>query len=124
MLSTNLEFFTISTTSTGPTFTTIPEPYFSSDFNRALDSQPLLNNAVDARLSDIYQDIDYNSGVITPTNFDLLISGSALKATVQDSNYTLLRHTLTPEFYARVYDHVCEDPAAYSTVAIPTYDQP
>lgn len=90
---TNLEFFTTSTTSTGPTFTTVPEPYFSSDFNRALDSQPLLNNAVDARLSDIYQDIDYNSGVITPTNFDLLISGSALKATVQDSNYTLLRHT-------------------------------
>ena len=89
---TNLEFFSTSTTATGPTFNTIPEPYFSSDFNRALDSQPLLNNAVDARLSDIYQDIDYNSGVITPTNFDLLISGSALKATVQDSNYTLLRH--------------------------------
>jgi len=86
-------YFSItSTTPTGPTFNTIPEPYFSSDFNRALDSQPLLNNAVDARLSDIYQDVDYNSGVITPTNFDLLISGSALKATVQDSNYTLLRH--------------------------------
>ena len=30
---TNLEFFTLSTTSTGPTFTTVPEPYFSSDFN-------------------------------------------------------------------------------------------
>ena len=88
----NLKFFITSTTSSGPSINTIPEPYFSSDFNRALDCQPTLNNAVDARLSNIYQDVDYNSGIMTPTNFELLISGSALKASVQDSNYTLLRH--------------------------------
>jgi len=32
--------------------------------------------------------------MVTPTNFDLLISGSALKAAVQDSNYTSKRVTL------------------------------
>ena len=90
---TNLEFFTTSTPATGPSFNTIPEPYFSSDFSRALDCQPTLNNAVEPRTGHLHQDIDYNSGAITPTNFDLLISGSALNAAVQDSNYTLLRHT-------------------------------
>jgi hypothetical protein len=60
--------------------------YYNSDFN------PLINNAVDIRKSSIYQDIDYSQGALVPVNFDLLISGSATKATVQDSNYTLARH--------------------------------
>ena len=55
-------------------------------------SQSLLNNMEDARVSTKYQDIDYTSGITTPVNFDLLISGSASRATVQDSNYTTLRH--------------------------------
>jgi hypothetical protein len=58
----------------------------------SLDYQPLLNNVLNSRSSSLHQDIDYSSGMLTPTNFDLLISGSALKAPVQDSNYTLLRH--------------------------------
>ena len=82
-----------STPSSGPSINTVPEPYFSSDFNKALDCQPTLNNAVNARLSSLHQDVDYGSGVMVPTNFDLLISGSAFKAAVQDSNYTLKRHT-------------------------------
>ena len=86
-------FIITSSVASGPSVNTIPEPYFSSDFNRALDCQPTLNNAVNARLSSLHQDIDYGSGVMVPTNFDLLISGSAFKAAVQDSNYTLKRHT-------------------------------
>ena len=89
----NLEFYSTSTPATGPSFNTVPEPSFSSDFNRALDCQPTLNNALNPRFSNLHQDIDYNSGVVKPVNFDLLISGSALRATVQNSNYTLLRHT-------------------------------
>ena len=85
--------FITSSTATGLALDTIPEPFTSTDFNRALDCQPLLNNAVNSRLSSLYLDIDYTSGILTPTNFDLLISGSALKASLQDSNYTLLRHT-------------------------------
>ena len=82
-----------SSVSSGLALNTIPEPYFSEDFNRDLDCQPLLNNAVNNRLSRFHQDIDYSSGLLTPSNFELLISGSALKASIQDSNYTLKRHT-------------------------------
>jgi len=32
--------------------------------------------------------VDYNTGTIIPTNFGLLYSGSAAKASIQDSNYT------------------------------------
>jgi hypothetical protein len=59
--------------------------YYNSDYN------PLINNVLVDRLSSIYQDVDYSTGIYTPTNFDLLISGSALKAAVQDSNYTSKR---------------------------------
>jgi hypothetical protein len=62
--------------------------YYNSNYN------PLINNVEDERLSTIYQDVDYSSGIFTPTNFALLISGSALKAAVQDSNYTTKRHII------------------------------
>jgi hypothetical protein len=62
--------------------------YYNSDYN------PLINNVFVDRLSSIYQDVDYSTGIATPTNFGLLISGSALKAAVQDSNYTSKRVTL------------------------------
>jgi hypothetical protein len=67
----------------------ITEPnYYYSNFN------PVMNNVDEARLNTIYQDIDYSSNILTPVNFNLLISGSALKAAVQDSNYSSKRVTL------------------------------
>ena len=73
----------------------IAEPYFgSNDFNRALDCQPLLNNAERVRKHNLYQDIDYSSAITEPVNFDLLISGSATRADVQFSNYTTRRHII------------------------------
>jgi len=81
-----------SSTSTGPTLQTIPEPYFSENFSLAYDCQPTFNNAVDPRRSALHQDIDYNTGLLNPTNFELLINGVALNAEVQNSNYTSLRH--------------------------------
>jgi len=62
--------------------------YYNSDYN------PLINNVLDDRLSTVYQDVDYSTGIFTPTNFGLLISGSAIKAAVQDSNYTTKRHII------------------------------
>lgn len=59
--------------------------FYNSGYN------PLINNVLVDRLSTIYQDVDYSTGIFTPTNFGLLISGSALKAAVQDSNYTSKR---------------------------------
>jgi hypothetical protein len=51
------------------------------------DDNAIINNIVIPQYSTIYQDIDYSIGLV-PTNFNLLASGSATYATVQDSNYT------------------------------------
>jgi len=55
--------------------------FYSSDENA------IINNAVTPQYSTIYQDIDYSTGLV-PTNFNLLVSGNADYAPVQDSNYT------------------------------------
>jgi len=81
-----------SSISSGPTFNTSPEPNFSTNFSKAYDCQPTFNNIITNRRSYQYQDIDYTSGMFIPTNFDLLINDTALKAQVQDSNYTTKRH--------------------------------
>ena len=54
-----------------------------SDFN------PTLGNAEFAQFSQVFQKIDYSSAQgLIPINLGLIISGSALRATVQDSNYS------------------------------------
>jgi hypothetical protein len=65
-------------------YTTLPD-YYYSNYN------PTMNNINADRLSTIYEEVAYYPGITTPTNFDLIISGSALKAAVQDSNYTSKR---------------------------------
>jgi hypothetical protein len=74
--------------------TVIFEPYITTPNYYNSDYNPLINNVLDDRLSTVYQDVDYSTGITTPTNFALLISGSALKAAVQDSNYTTKRHII------------------------------
>ena len=56
------------------------------------DENALINNVVDNRQSSVYQDVDYTQGALVPVNFEAILSGSAVKAAVQDSNYTLRRH--------------------------------
>jgi len=90
VFSSSARFFITTTDASGPTMETIPEPFLTQDFSRAFDCQPTFNNILNNRLSTKYQDID-SSDLLSPVNFDLLISGSALKAEVQDSNYTSLR---------------------------------
>ena len=70
----------------------ILEPYITQPNFYNSDQNPLINNANIDRISEFYQDVDYSSGVLTPTNFDLLINNEATRAAVQDSNYTTLRH--------------------------------
>ena len=73
----------------------IAEPYFgSNDFKRALDCQPLLNNAERVRKHNLYMDVDYSAGSTEPVNFDLIIDRNATKADVQFSNYTTRRHVI------------------------------
>ena len=52
------------------------------------DYNAVFGNASDPQFSDIFMGVDYSSNYITPINFNLIISGSAPKASVQDSNYT------------------------------------
>ena len=73
----------------------IAEPYFgSNDFKRALDCQPLLNNAERVRKHNLFMDVDYSAGSTEPVNFDLIIDRNATKADVQFSNYTTRRHVI------------------------------
>ena len=70
--------------------------FFGSDilpFERALDCQPLLNNYNSQRDNSFLMDVDYNNitGSLLPVNFEQILSGSAVKATVPDSNYTSTR---------------------------------
>ena len=71
-----------------------PEPYITEPNFYNSDQNPLLNDVSENSTSKFHQDIDYNTGALTPTNFDLLISGSAQRAQVQDSNYSTKRHII------------------------------
>ena len=58
------------------------ENFTFSDYNA------ILGNASIPQFSGVYQDVDYASNGLIPINFDLIVSGSAKKAQIQDSNYT------------------------------------
>jgi len=89
------KFIISSSIASGPNIETIPEPYFGlNNFFKDIDCQPLFNNVDINRRHNLFMDVDYSSGITEPTNFELLISGSALRAEVQISNYSTLRHIL------------------------------
>jgi len=68
------------------------EPSFlidgNEDFQRAFDCQPLFNNSIENRNSTTYQDVDYSTGLLTPTNVVPIINNDAVPAQTPDSNYT------------------------------------
>ena len=49
---------------------------------------PLLGNAETPQYSTVWMDVDYSQNPLTPVNFGLIISGTADRAFVQDSNYS------------------------------------
>jgi hypothetical protein len=55
------------------------------DYN---DYNPLLGNADIPQFSTVWMDVDYSQNPLTPVNFGLIISGTADRAFVQDSNYS------------------------------------
>jgi hypothetical protein len=59
--------------------------YYYSNYN------PIINNINEARLSTRFEEVSYNPAIQTPSNFAQIISGSAIKADVQDSNYSSKR---------------------------------
>ena len=52
------------------------------------DYNAVFGNIDIPQYSQTFMQIDYNTGGTIPTNFELLYSGSAPKASIQDSNYT------------------------------------
>jgi hypothetical protein len=72
----------------------IIEPYITIPNFYNSDQNALLNDVQHERTSLIYEDVDYSTGLLVPTNFEAIISGSATKAAVQDSNYTTKRHII------------------------------
>lgn len=61
-------------------------PYpLNFDYN---DYNPLLDNAEVPQYSTTWMDVDYSQNPVTPINFSLIISGTADRAFVQDSNYS------------------------------------
>ena len=72
----------------------IIEPYIPTANFYNSDENALLNDVFELRDSSYYMDIDYSSGITTPVNFNAIISKSATRAKVQDSNYTTLRHII------------------------------
>jgi hypothetical protein len=72
---------------------TILEPYIDGNFEIS-DCNPLINNAPVNRLSNVYYDVDYSQNSILPVNFNTIMSGSAVKAELQDYNYFARRSTI------------------------------
>lgn len=75
---------TLINNNVSPVLTIFNPEFINWDYN---DYNPLFGNAEIADASSFFMDVDYGSGLTTPINFDLLISGTADPAFVQDSNY-------------------------------------
>ena len=71
----------------------IIEPYITTVNFYNSDDNVLINNVDKYPLSTIYQDVDYSTNILTPTNFNQLLLGTATKAPVQDSNYSSKTYT-------------------------------
>ena len=69
---------------------TVLEPYLSEDFFYS-DYNVLAGNAVIARESDFYMDVDFASNQITAVNKNSILNDTATRAAVQYSNYTSAR---------------------------------
>ncbi len=90
------------TTSTGTQLPVVLEPFFSEPFFNG-DYDVLVNNAQNARSSNLFFDIDYSDNIIQAVNQQVLISSSqqgklgAPYARIQDYNYYIDR-SLTPRY--------------------------
>jgi len=89
--SSNLLITQSRTVSASSCESVIFEPYITTPNFYSSDENVLINNVSDLRDSSYYMDVDYSAGLTEPVNFNIIISGSAAKAKVQDSNYTSQR---------------------------------
>ena len=56
------------------------------------EANPTVSNAISARQSTNYSKVDYDNGIIIPTNLSAITNNIATRASIQDSNYTKTGH--------------------------------
>jgi hypothetical protein len=106
-----LTFKAIGVSSTGFSITnfTIYESYIEPDC-LVVD-----NNVLDNRLGTLYMDVDYSDNTLVPVNQQLILSGSATRFAIPDSNYTMVRsinpryngsRTSSPGFNQPIYQNI------------------
>jgi hypothetical protein len=69
---------------------TVLEPFVDQSFPQS-DCNAIYGNVLVNRTSSVYFDVDYSSNAIVAVNEETILDETALKAEVQDSNYTMLR---------------------------------
>jgi hypothetical protein len=75
-----------------PVLTIFNPEFINWDYN---DYNPLLGNAETPQYSTTWMDVDYSQNPLVPINFGLIISGTADRAFVQDSNYSSSSSSIT-----------------------------
>ena len=81
-------FFLTSSAAAGPELENIVEPYLTKRFTNS-DCDVLINNVDQYEENPFLQDIDFSSGTIVPVNYDQIVTGTAQKATVPESMFTM-----------------------------------
>lgn len=82
----SMSIYNITSTFNGSSSVAIFNPdAINFDFN---NYNPLIDNAEIPQNSSFWMDVDYSQNPLTPINFGLIISGTADRAYVQDSNYS------------------------------------
>jgi hypothetical protein len=82
-------FFVTQSTApqTGISDLVVLQPFIDADF-AASEYNVLEGNAIEARINPFYMDVDYSTNALRAVNIEQILSGSATRATVQQSNYT------------------------------------
>ena len=125
---TPFNIFISSSAATGDNLQTIIEPYFTTNFYRS-EYDVLQNNATKGIPNQLLQNVDYNSGII-PTNIEAIMSGSAVKADIPQSNYEIsslinpsYNRSLVQSSDVNVYDPLARRTDFGDSVNIGTYGQ-
>jgi hypothetical protein len=82
------QLYITSSAAAGPNLENIVEPYLTKKFINS-DCDVLINNANQYQDNPFLQDLDFSSGTIVPVNYDQIVAGTAQKATVPESMFTM-----------------------------------
>ena len=82
------KLYVTSSAAQGPQLENIVEPYLSKKFTNS-DCEVLINNVDQYQNNPFLQDLDYSTNPLVPVNYNQVITGTAQKAKVPQSHYTM-----------------------------------